>query len=195
MVAASGPYASPSLRRAMRDHDGMGTELPSCYFASPLGFTDDGVRLLHDRYLPALRRVVTPVNPWDLTRPEELSAASTAGELRELRRKMGRRNADAIEKSALLVAYLEGQELDSRTVAEISYASELVKRCFGIRPDDARQESPKPASICRSNNSSLGAVETSSTRSMSSSPLSSAPSWTSAGRSRRSSKRVGLGCV
>ena len=130
-----GHTASPSLRRTMRHHDGMGVELPSCYFASPLGFTDDGVRLLHDRYLPALRRVVTPVNPWDLTRPEELSAAATPGDLRELRREMGRRNAEAIEKSALLVAYLEGQELDSGTVAEIGYASALGKRCFGIRSD------------------------------------------------------------
>jgi nucleoside 2-deoxyribosyltransferase len=110
-------------------------ERPRCYLASPLGFTGDGVRLLHEVYLPALRRVVVPVNPWDLTGSKEISDAEAAGTLRELRWEMGRRNAEAIATSPLLVAYLEGQELDSGTVAEIGYACGLGKRCFGIRSD------------------------------------------------------------
>jgi len=120
----------------MRHHGDMGLDRPHCYVASPLGFTTDGRRVLHDVYLPALRKVVTPINPWDLTHHDEIRAAEVSGQLREFRREMARRNAEAIEKCPLLVAYLEGQELDSGTVAEIGYASALGKRCFGIRSDE-----------------------------------------------------------
>ena len=41
----------------------------------------------------------------------------------------------AIRSSALLVAFLEGQEPDSGTVAELGYAAALGKPCFGLRSD------------------------------------------------------------
>lgn len=119
--------------RTMR-HDER-VPLLRCYVASPLGFTTDGLRLLSDVYVPALEAVVMPVNPWDLTASSEIAAAERAGTLPELRSEMGRRNADAIESSELLVAYLEGQELDSGTAAEVGYAAALGKRCYGLRTD------------------------------------------------------------
>jgi len=108
---------------------------PRCYLASPLGFTDDGRRLLEELYLPELRRVVEPVNPWELTSAEEIRAARGVRGRRELWATIGRRNAEAIASSALLVAYLEGQELDGGTAAEVGYASALGVRCFGLRTD------------------------------------------------------------
>jgi hypothetical protein len=42
---------------------------PRCYVASPLGFTEAGRCYYGDVYLPALNSVVTPVDPWSLTRP------------------------------------------------------------------------------------------------------------------------------
>lgn len=110
-------------------------ERPRCYLASPLGFTDDGARLLREVYLPRLRSVVEPVNPWELTSAEEVRAARGARRRRELWAQIGRRNADAIASSPLLVAYLEGQELDGGTAAEVGYAAALGVRCYGLRSD------------------------------------------------------------
>jgi nucleoside 2-deoxyribosyltransferase len=48
---------------------------------------------------------------------------------------IGRRNAEAIRSCSLLAAYLEGQEPDSGTVAEVGYACGLGLTCFGLRSD------------------------------------------------------------
>jgi nucleoside 2-deoxyribosyltransferase len=108
---------------------------PRCYLASPLGFTDDGLRLLDEVYLPRLRTVVEPVNPWELTSADEVRAARGARRRRELWHEIGARNAAAIASCTLLVAYLEGQELDGGTAAEVGYAAALGVRCYGLRSD------------------------------------------------------------
>jgi nucleoside 2-deoxyribosyltransferase len=48
---------------------------------------------------------------------------------------IGRRNLAAIGESDAIVAVLDGQELDSGTVAELGYAAALGKRCFALRTD------------------------------------------------------------
>jgi nucleoside 2-deoxyribosyltransferase len=103
--------------------------------ASPLGFTAAGRHWYADVYLPALGQVVTPVDPWTLTDPREIEAAAEAGRERELWLAVGARNADAIRSSELLVALLDGQELDSGTAAEVGYGAALGLRCFGLRTD------------------------------------------------------------
>ena len=45
------------------------------------------------------------------------------------------RNSQAIRSSPLLAAFLDGQEPDSGTVAELGYAAGLGKLCFGLRTD------------------------------------------------------------
>jgi nucleoside 2-deoxyribosyltransferase len=108
-----------------------------CYVASPLGFTEAG-RDYHARvYLPALASVVEPVDPWTLTSPDEFAAAAASGiaAQRALALDVGRRNADAIRSCSLLAAYLEGQELDAGTIAEVGYACGLGLTCFGVRSD------------------------------------------------------------
>jgi nucleoside 2-deoxyribosyltransferase len=106
-----------------------------CYVASPLGFTEAGRRYHQDVYLPALAGVVDPVDPWGLTSPEELAEARTDGRQRELALEIGRRNARAIRSCNLLVAYLDGQEVDSGTAAEVGYAAAIGLTCFGWRSD------------------------------------------------------------
>lgn len=106
-----------------------------CYIASPLGFTESG-RFYNERvYLPALRAVVNPVDPWALTTDEEVAAARTSGRDRELALEIGRRNAAAIRRCRLLAAFLDGQEPDAGTVAEVGYGAALGLRCFGLRSD------------------------------------------------------------
>ena len=100
---------------------------PRCYVASPLGFTEAGRRYYADVYLPALEAVVEPVDPW---------ALAPAGELtRDVAMEIGRRNVEAIRSCSLLLAYLEGAEPDSGTVAELGYAAALGLTCHGLRSD------------------------------------------------------------
>ena len=106
-----------------------------CYIAGPLGFTEAGRRYQAEVYLPALAVVVEPVDPWALTTPEELAHARAHGRQRELALEIGRRNADAIRSCRLLVAQLDGQEVDSGTAAEVGYAAALGLTCFGWRTD------------------------------------------------------------
>jgi nucleoside 2-deoxyribosyltransferase len=100
-----------------------------------MGFTDAGRYYYQQVYLPALSAVVEPVDPWSLTSDEEVAAARQAGRQREMAMTIGQRNAEAIRSSQLLAAYLEGQEPDSGTVAEVGYGAALELVCFGVRTD------------------------------------------------------------
>jgi nucleoside 2-deoxyribosyltransferase len=108
---------------------------PRCYVASPLGFTQAGRGYYASTYLPALARVVDPVDPWSLTSPAEVRAAITNGTERELWLAVAARNTAAIRTCDILSAYLEGQEADSGTVAEVGFAAGLGLPCFGLRSD------------------------------------------------------------
>ena len=108
---------------------------PRCYLASPLGFTEAGRHWYGRVYLPALASVVAPVDPWALTSPGEVARATASGRQAELCREIGARNTEALRSCTLLVALLEGQELDAGTAAELGYAAALGLRCFGLRTD------------------------------------------------------------
>lgn len=108
---------------------------PRCYIASALGFNEAGIYYYERVYLPALAEVVTPVDPWALTTPEEVAEARAGGRESGLAMDIGARNAAAIRSCALLVAHLDGQEVDSGTAAEIGFAAALEVRCFGVRTD------------------------------------------------------------
>src|SRR3954454_20694900 len=109
--------------------------LPRCYVASALGFTDAGAYYYEHVYLPALRAVGTPVDPWALTTSQEVAEARAAGRELECALEIGARNAEAIRTCTLLAAHLDGQEVDSGTAAEIGFAAALGLRCFGLRTD------------------------------------------------------------
>jgi nucleoside 2-deoxyribosyltransferase len=54
---------------------------------------------------------------------------------REMLLSVGCRNIDAIRSCSVLAAYLDGQELDSGTVAELGFAAGIGLVCFGLRTD------------------------------------------------------------
>jgi nucleoside 2-deoxyribosyltransferase len=108
---------------------------PRCYVASALGFTEAGAHYYERVYLPALRSVVTPVDPWALTDAHEAAKARAAGRERDFALEIGRRNSEAIRGCTLLAAHLDGQELDSGTASELGFAAGLGIRCFGLRTD------------------------------------------------------------
>ena len=113
----------------------MAAAAPRCYVASPLGFSESGRHYLREVLLPRLRAVVTPVDPWALTTPQEVADAAARGEARAMALEIGRRNSAAIRSCTLLAAYLEGQEPDAGTVAEVGYGAALGLTCFGLRTD------------------------------------------------------------
>ena len=108
---------------------------PRCYVASGLGFSEAGTHYYEHVYLPALSTVVTPVDPWALTTAEEVAEAQAAGREAEFALEIGRRNAEAIRSCELLVAHLDGQEVDSGTAAEVGFGAALGLRCLGLRTD------------------------------------------------------------
>ena len=116
--------------------------LPRCYVASPLGFSAAGRYYYYREYLPALAKVVDPVDPWSLTSDAEVAAARAEGRGREIAREIGRRNSEAIRGCALLAAFLDGQEPDAGTVAELGFAAGLGIPCFAVREDFRQSGEP-----------------------------------------------------
>ncbi|HVF79510.1 MAG TPA: nucleoside 2-deoxyribosyltransferase [Solirubrobacteraceae bacterium] len=108
---------------------------PRCYIASPLGFSEAGRDYYERRYLPALIEQVEPVDPWTLSLPEEFAAAAATDRVHEFGIEVGGRNAAAIYSSHMLIAHLDGQEIDAGTAAEVGYAAALGLPCLGIRTD------------------------------------------------------------
>jgi len=108
---------------------------PRCYIASPLGFSEASRSYYAERYLPALREHVEPVDPWALSSAQEWSAAAAAGRGPQFGIEVGARNAAAIRGADVLIAHLDGQEIDSGTASEVGYAAALGRPCLALRSD------------------------------------------------------------
>lgn len=108
---------------------------PRCYIASPLGFSEAGRYYYHEVYLPALAQAVELVDPWSLVDLDELARSRSMGREREALLAIGEQNVVAIRSCELVAAYLDGQELDSGTAAEIGFAAGIGRVCFGLRTD------------------------------------------------------------
>ena len=115
---------------------------PRCYVASPLGFSEAGREYYATRYLPALAEHVEPVDPWTLTSADEFVAARADGREYELGIAVGARNAEAIRGARLVIAHLDGQEVDAGTAAEVGYAAALGLPCLALRSDLRRSGEP-----------------------------------------------------
>ena len=115
---------------------------PRAYIASPLGFSEAGRSYYAERYLPALAAHVDPVDPWTLSQPGEFAAAAAAGGEQAFGIEVGARNARAIAGAQLLIAQLDGQEVDAGTAAEVGYGAALGLPCLGVRSDLRRSGEP-----------------------------------------------------
>lgn len=108
---------------------------PDCYVASPLGFSESTVDYYRQVFLPRLSEVVEPIDPWSLTTQAEVDAAASDADWTALGKRIAARNVAAIRAATILVAHLDGQEVDSGTASEVGYAVALGHRCFGLRTD------------------------------------------------------------
>lgn len=116
---------------------------PIAYVASPLGFSEAGVFFYDTVLIPLIVKIGFEIrNPWTLT-PRELidsvQALPYGQERKEAWEKInsviGDNNRKAIEESDIIVAVLDGPDVDSGTAAEIGYGSGLKKPVFGYRGD------------------------------------------------------------
>ena len=105
------------------------------YLASPYGFAESTRLFLATVYVPRLSKIVEVINPWDLTTQEEVLQAEQRGEERQFSLEIGRRNREAIDLSDIVIAALDGPDVDSGTAAEIGYAAALGKPVYGYRND------------------------------------------------------------
>jgi nucleoside 2-deoxyribosyltransferase len=113
------------------------------YLAGPYGFSEAGRAFYYATLVPGLERAgAVVVDPWKLTDASLFSAvaAMPAGEARvdawrDLNAIIGRNNTAAIEACDLVVAVLDGSDVDSGTAAEIGFAYARGKVVLGYRGD------------------------------------------------------------
>lgn len=113
------------------------------YLAGPLGFSEAGRSFLYDKLIPRLTEVgVEVVDPWALADPAALKGAHDlpAGARKQLAWRalntvIARTNVQAIDGCDLVIAVLDGTDVDSGTAAEIGYAFARGKRIVGYRGD------------------------------------------------------------
>jgi nucleoside 2-deoxyribosyltransferase len=65
----------------------------------------------------------------------ETNFSETIKKLHEINQQIGENNAELIRTSDVVLAYLNGPDVDSGTAAEIGYAYGLGKKIYGFRDD------------------------------------------------------------
>lgn len=93
------------------------------YLASPYGYTEAGRHFMYETLLPLIEKSGCDVlNPWDLNIKENrrYSEISSIGnynsrviQLKKINKRIGVRNEETIRQADLVIAVIEGQEVDS----------------------------------------------------------------------------------
>lgn len=113
------------------------------YIASPLGFSEGGKFFLYEKFIPLVKKAGFEIlDPWTLTDEDEISRAADIPSFEkrkeawvEMNMIIGENNETAINESDLILAVLDGTDVDSGTAAEIGYGAAKGKPVFGYRGD------------------------------------------------------------
>lgn len=116
--------------------------MPSIYLASPLGFAESTRAFMAETIL-RLSAVVTVLNPWDDTSfADDFNRAHALTDMNERRiafhrinMGIGAKNEAMIRAATMLVAVLDGVDVDSGTAGEMGFAYGLGKPVHGLRTD------------------------------------------------------------
>ncbi len=116
---------------------------PTVYLAGPQVFTPYGREFIPNDIIPLLENLsydpVFPAELGDETVLQELSeeplSAERAQAYRNWSEETGQRNMDAIDTADLVLANLDGADVDSGTAAEITYAASQNTPVIGYRTD------------------------------------------------------------
>ncbi len=115
-----------------------------CYLASPLGFSEVGRLFMKQRLVPFLKAMNLKVlNPWDFQDlNDEMESINTiqnfdkrVSRLRIINEAIARKNQSMIDEADILIAVLDGVDVDSGTASEIGYAYAKNKKVYGYRGD------------------------------------------------------------
>jgi nucleoside 2-deoxyribosyltransferase len=113
------------------------------YMASPLGFSEAGRSFYNGTLIPELIRLgFEVIDPWTLTDQAKIDAMEKMpyGEerrdaWRRLNVEIGGNNRAGIDRADMVLAVLDGTDVDSGTAAEIGYAFAKGKPILGYRGD------------------------------------------------------------
>ncbi|MBI3571937.1 nucleoside 2-deoxyribosyltransferase [Candidatus Kaiserbacteria bacterium] len=116
---------------------------PSLYIASPLGFSEAGRFFYEKCILPDVRKIGFDIlDPWALTDKKLFTDAFAfpfgplqKAALARVNQIAGRNNEEAIRAGTMMLAILDGPDVDSGTASEIGFAAGLVKPIIGYRGD------------------------------------------------------------
>ena len=113
------------------------------YLASPLGFSEAGRAFYKDTLIPEVKRLgFEVIDPWVLTEQAKIDAVQKLpygperrAAWRRLNPEMGGNNRAGIDRADMVLAVLDGVDVDSGTAAEIGYAFGKGKPIVGYRGD------------------------------------------------------------
>ncbi len=113
------------------------------YIASPLGFSEAGRLFYKTVFLPLIAEVgFVILDPWELTPARLINSVQNLPYGQEKKEQwskinsiMGSNNRLAIEKSDIVIAVLDGTNVDEGTASEIGYGAALKKTIIGYRND------------------------------------------------------------
>jgi nucleoside 2-deoxyribosyltransferase len=119
------------------------THAMKIYLASPLGFSEVGRAFYNGTLIPEVRRLGYEVlDPWTLTEQSKIDSVKNMpygeakrGAWRRLNVEIGGNNRAAIDRCDMVLAVLDGVDVDSGTAAEIGYAFAKGKPILGYRGD------------------------------------------------------------
>ncbi|MGA8903764.1 MAG: nucleoside 2-deoxyribosyltransferase [Candidatus Bathyarchaeia archaeon] len=108
------------------------------YIASPLGFSDAGRYYLKKYLLPSVSKLGLDVlDPWGkvINRNTAEIAKKSKTMSKKVATGIGKKNAEMIRDCDVVLAVLDGSDVDSGVAAEIGYAYGIGKRILGYRGD------------------------------------------------------------
>ncbi len=108
------------------------------YLANPLGFTESGWHFLFETLLPRLNKLgFEVINPWE--HMEGMSWDSILLETQKLspeeNKGIAHKNEEDIRRADIVLAVLDGVDVDSGVAAEIGFAFAIGKMILGYRGD------------------------------------------------------------
>lgn len=116
---------------------------PRIYLASPLGFSPENRPYLEKVKARLAGLGFAIFDPWEQTQyAAGIDAAlgidsftARVAAFRRIASGIGAVNEEGIRGSEIVLAILDGVEVDSGTASEVGFGSALGKRCYGLRTD------------------------------------------------------------